>query len=261
MSKFKAKSSGKSATAKIKAAKKERQSVKMAAKSPVKKSGTKKASTSNKAGQKRKAKSKSQKVTLKASKAGITDRMIGAVKSVVDKVAEGADGVIAAIQGDIVSAIKEDHDSLRNYLSILKSTDEPMQKRRKAYEDFSALLKSHTVAEEKAVYETGMKLPGKDMHIKFAQGFVEHQLADDLMRRMESTEDSQAWSAHGNVLAEIVEHHLKEEERDLLPKVRKAATLQVNMDMLAEFLSLRGKTQDKITKDNMGALEQVQERN
>lgn len=234
--------SKRSATAKIKAGKKSRKTTVPAAKSAAPKK-----------------KAKANKVTIKAKpKLGVADRMIGAVKSVVDKVSEGADGIIAALQGDIVTAIKEDHESLRNYLSVLKNTDEPMAKRRKAYEDFSALLKSHTVAEETAVYKTGMTLPGKDMHMKFAQGFVEHQLADDLMARMEATDDPMAWSAHGNVLSEIVEHHLKEEERDLLPLVRKAADLQTNMDMLTEFLSLRGKTQEKITKDNMGALEQVQ---
>lgn len=239
----KSKSNSRSAAAKIKASKESRQTSKPAVKA--------KASSSKKSGA-------PKKVTIK-QKQGMADRMIGAVKTVVDKVAESADGLIAALQGDVITAIKEDHDSLRNYLSVLKSTDEPMQKRRKAYDDFSALLKSHTVAEENAVYKIGMTLPGQDMHIKFAQGFVEHQLADDLMARMEAADDAQVWSAHANVLAEIVEHHLKEEERDLLPKVRRAADLQTNMDMLTEFLSLRGKTQEKITPENAGALEQLRE--
>ena len=200
--------------------------------------------------------SKEKKVTIKNK--SVSDRLLGAVKSVVDKVSDTADGLVAAFEGDIVSAIKEDHDALRNFLGILKDTSESMTKRRAAYEDFSDLLKSHTVAEENAVYNTGMKLPGKEMHIKMAEGFVEHQLADDLMRRMEETEDSLAWSAHANVLSEIVEHHLKEEERDLLPEVRRAADLEVNMTMLAEFLSLRGKTQEVVKKDNAGALEQLE---
>ncbi len=255
MSNKKPKSNSKSATAKIKAAKKDRKSLKSA--KPAKKLSAK--TTASKSKKKSGAKkATAKKVTIKA-KTKIADRVIGAVKSVVDKVAEGADGLIAVIQGDVITAIKEDHDSLRNYLDTLKNTEESMQKRRKAYEDFSALLKSHTVAEENAVYKIGMTLPGKEMHIKFAEGFVEHQLADDIMKRMESTEDAMAWSAHANVLSEIVEHHLKEEERDLLPQVRRAADLQTNMDMLTEFLSLRGKTQEKVTADNAGALDQLRE--
>ncbi len=155
---------------------------------------------------------------------------------------------------DIVDAIKMDHQALRNYLDTLKDTDQPMAKRRAAYKSFSDLLKSHTIAEEQAVYTPSMKLVGKEMHIKVSEGYVEHSLAEDLMGRIEKQKNALKWSASANVLSEIVEHHLKEEERDLLPLIRKAASGEKNHGMLKKFVSLRAKTQKHKTKKSAGVL-------
>ena len=104
------------------------------------------------------------------------------------------------------------------------------------------------------MYARAADLTGREMHLKVAEGYVEHQLATDLMKRIEATKKPMAWSAHANVLAETVEHHLTEEERDLLPKIRKAADAKKDATMLKQFLLLRGKSQKKVTKKNAGVL-------
>jgi hemerythrin-like domain-containing protein len=155
---------------------------------------------------------------------------------------------------DTVSAIKADHEALRSFLGLLKDTDSDMTVRRKAYASFAALLQSHSMAEERAVYSRAAKLVGREMHLKVAEGYVEHRLADDVMKRIKSAKDANDWSAHANVLSEIVEHHLDEEERDLLPKIRKAASPQVDAAMLRMFRTLRAESQRKVTKKNAGVL-------
>lgn len=180
-----------------------------------------------------------------------------AALSVLGVVAEKV-GKVFSTTTDIVGSIKLDHDDLRNFIDQLKDTSLDMSERRRAYEQFSALLKSHTEAEEKAVYQVAIGMTGREMHIKIAEGFVEHRVADELMSRIEAARDPLEWSAHANVLAEVVEHHLKEEERDLLPLIRKTATVEQNMDMLAQYLDIRGRTQLKVTKDNEGVLHTLQ---
>jgi len=158
---------------------------------------------------------------------------------------------------DITSAIKMDHRGLRHYLKLLKDTDGKMTERRRAYASFSALLKSHSNAEEKIVYEATFKLTGREMHIKVQEGYVEHHLANDLMKRIEKTNDPMEWSAHANVLSEIIEHHLKEEERDLLPLIKKAESAKLDQKMLNQFLAFRSKTQIKVNKKNAGVLKKT----
>lgn len=175
----------------------------------------------------------------------------------LDKVVEQIKNVFDSNPKDVVSAILMDHESLRNFMGILKDTDREMSQRRRAYDQFSALLKSHTIAEEEIVYAKADELTGREMHIKIAEGYVEHHVADDLMARIEATEDAMEWSAHANVLSEIVEHHLKEEERDLLPLIREKAPVNLDMEMLVEYLDTRAKTQTKVTQKNAGVLKQL----
>ena len=206
------------------------------------------------------AKGKAKKPVKKAgaTKKALTknsgDDLVTRIKLGVETISEQIENVFASKPDDIVDALKQDHQALRNFLSLLKDTEKEMAERRRAYAAFSSLLKSHSSSEEKAVYATAMSLPGKDMHIKVAEGFVEHHVADDLMKRMERTKDAQEWSAHANVLAESVEHHLKEEERDLLPKLRKEASQEDKNAMLAKFVTLRQSSQKSIGQKNAGVL-------
>ena len=179
----------------------------------------------------------------------------GMIKFELDQLIERVENVFSSRPKDITAAIKKDHEGLRNFLDVLKDTDADMTERRRAYTQFASLLKSHTEVEEKVVYKTSLKLVGREMHIKLAEGFVEHQLADDLMARIEKTKDPLDWSAHANVLSEIVEHHLREEERDLLPLIKKTTPAKTDQAMLTQFLAMRSKTQKKITPKNAGVLE------
>lgn len=195
---------------------------------------------------------------VKTKSVGPGDGLLNGLKTVVSKMSDIADGVASVFQKDVVSALKQDHDGLRQYLSTLKDSKKPMAERRKAYAQFVPLLKSHSTAEENAVYKKAFTVANEDLKSEIAEGFVEHEVCNDIIRRMEDTSDELSWSAHANVLAEIVKHHLDEEEKELFPEIRKTASPELNMDMLTEFMSLRGETQVIITKENAGALAQLQ---
>ncbi len=177
-----------------------------------------------------------------------------ALKEGFGKIAGQVEGIFQSRPADLVSAIKMDHDGLRQFLKTLKDTNLNMAERRRAYALFSSLLKSHTIAEEKVAYETADNFTGKELHIKIAEGFVEHQVADDLMKRIEKTKDPLTWSAHANVLSEIVSHHLDEEDRDLLPLIRRKTPSDLDADLVTQYLKLRSRTQKKTTPKNKGAL-------
>jgi hemerythrin-like domain-containing protein len=200
-------------------------------------------------------KAKSKKKTAK-KKSPTLAKMI---KNKIENSILGLGDSLGLGPADIIQAIKEDHKSLREFLSILKDTDEDMEVRKRAYKAFSSLLKSHSSSEEKAVYQATNKFVGRELHVKVAEGYVEHQVANDLMKRIEAAKDPLTWSAHANVLSESVEHHLKEEERDLLPLIRNKAMPSENMEMLAKFISLRGLTQKRLTKKNSGVLKELKE--
>lgn len=172
----------------------------------------------------------------------------------VKKAAAKAQSLISETPTHIGEAIKTDHDGLREFIKILKDTDRPMTERKAAYQQFASLLVSHSEAEEKAVYLKVRALPGREIKIKTAEGFSEHWLASELMAKIRSARDPIVWSAHVNVLAEILEHHLKEEERDLLPMIHDQMDTKLNDKMLQEYLKLRAKTQKRVGDKNAGVL-------
>lgn len=156
---------------------------------------------------------------------------------------------------DLVSAIEKDHDGLRQFIDVLKDTKRDMKERRRAYELFSALLKSHSEAEEIAVYEAIENKSKLNLVLRIEEGYVEHQVASDVMARMEKAKDPKVWSAHANVLAELVEHHLDEEEKKMFPLVREQISKKIEAEAIMTYLQLRTKTQKKVTKKNAGVLE------
>ena len=156
---------------------------------------------------------------------------------------------------DLISALKSDHDGLRQFIDVLKDTKRDMKERRRAYELFSDLLKSHTEAEENAVYKSFESKSKLNLVLRIEEGFVEHQVAKDVMAHMEKAKDAKVWSAHANVLAELVAHHLDEEEEKMFPKMRQQMSKKLEADAIMTYLQLRLKTQKKVTKKNAGILE------
>jgi hemerythrin-like domain-containing protein len=153
----------------------------------------------------------------------------------------------------VVDAIKADHDDLRKFIGVLKSDRKALATKKKAYKDFSSLLKSHSSSEEKAVYAKCLRIDTlkKDGY----EGYVEHALAEKLMREIDGMRGHKAeWQAKAKVLAELVEHHMDEEERDLLPALRSHVEAEERQRMREDFVNRRIHTQRTHTEENAGVL-------
>ncbi len=105
----------------------------------------------------------------------------------------------------IVEAVKQDHEDLKRFIKILKNKDMRSSIKRKVYSDFIALLKSHS-------YALSMVLP--DHKATTLEGYIEEISCEPTNKELPK------WLAQVHVLAELVEHHVKEEESELLPEVK-----------------------------------------
>lgn len=158
---------------------------------------------------------------------------------------------------DIVQAIKDDHKDLRKFGKILKSEDSSLKEKKEAYKCFSSLLKSHSKSEEKAVYELCLKV--KDLKLETNEGYIEHHVADSLMKEISATKKEDKWCAQVKVLAEVVEHHADEEEKEFLPKISKDFDEKQQNQMSAKFIQLREKSQTNFSDENAGVLAKLHE--
>jgi len=159
-----------------------------------------------------------------------------------EQVLKGLDKVkdYLAPEETIISVIKEDHKPLKELIQIMKDGEKAPDERVKAFEDFAPLLTTHAHAEERSLYEymkTNMKLREHAF-----EGDAEHQVADQLCEEIERTSDPDQLLAKIKVLAEAVEHHIKEEENDILPDVEKA----VDKDTLKGMIEIYADAQAEI---------------
>ena len=129
-----------------------------------------------------------------------------------------SDTPVAAIsEPDAIDLLKTDHDSVKELFDRFKKAGDRRSKARIANQAITA-LKIHTAIEEEIFYPAVRQRVGKDV---MNEADEEHHVAKVLIRELEEMDGSgDHFDANFNVLAENVRHHIKEEERKMLPKAQ-----------------------------------------
>lgn len=128
----------------------------------------------------------------------------------------------------LFAMISSDHDLLRESISILTGKERETLQMQRHLERFLGFLEMHAKAEEASLYSTLLR---KDEVKKdVLEALEEHGIAEYLLRELQGSGYQEQWSdeigARAKVLAELIEHHVEEEEREFFPKVRKALSQQ-----------------------------------
>lgn len=141
------------------------------------------------------------------------------------------------VSNDIVDLILEDHKPLKQLIRILKDDEQDFSKRSEAMDEFAVALISHAKPEEDVLY-VEMK-QNKELRAEGFEGEVEHTLADQMIEEIRRTTDPDLWSAKVKVLAELVEHHIEEEEEDLLPDFKEQSDSELRARLGDQFLQAK----------------------
>lgn len=85
------------------------------------------------------------------------------------------------------------------------------------------MLTVHATVEEEVFYPAAREVLGDDADL-IDEADVEHATAKDLIAQIEgaSPDDDELYDARVKVLGEYIDHHVKEEEGEIFPKVKKA---------------------------------------
>ncbi len=104
-------------------------------------------------------------------------------------------------------------------------------RKKAAYQQFEHYLSSHAKAEEESLY-VHMKKKNSQLRVEGLEGHTEHGIADSLMGEIDAIKsDEDHWTAKVKVLAELVQHHIKEEEQEVLKKVSKDYSTSEVLDL------------------------------
>lgn len=146
---------------------------------------------------------------------------------------------------NITDLLKLDHSYLKEGIKCLKDENQDKRTKLKHAKTFLDALSKHSVAEKKSVYGPCLKI--KDLKMDILEGKVEHGIVDSktkmLIKKLTGLRTlSDELEVELKVLAEIVEHHIKEEEDDLFPKLKKDLDKTILNEMGFQFMKLRNFT-------------------
>jgi hemerythrin-like domain-containing protein len=139
----------------------------------------------------------------------------------------------------IIEMLKEDHKEVSEILDRLcETTEAAVKMREEMFDELKTALITHSKAEEKALYQT---VENEDeVHDIILESFEEHALIENLLIEMSNLDVSEeTWTAKLAVLKENVEHHVDEEESELLPKVKKMFSSDELDDLAEEFTQFK----------------------
>ena len=125
---------------------------------------------------------------------------------------------------DAIALLKADHETVSDLFADYEKTDSS-KKKKAIVAEICTELTVHTQIEEEIFYPA-IKAALKDKLV-VPEAIVEHAGVKDLIAQLEGVEPNGViFDAKVKVLSEYVEHHVKEEQNEMFPKV-KASSLDL----------------------------------
>lgn len=123
-----------------------------------------------------------------------------------------------------VDLLKKDHKAVRQLLGELAETKlRAAEKRARLFAKIDTELKAHTQIEEEIFYPAYREAAKTHADAKlYFEAEEEHGLVDIVLGDLEAGDPaSEEYSAKCKVLKDLVEHHAKEEERQMFPRAKR----------------------------------------
>lgn len=133
---------------------------------------------------------------------------------------------------DAISLLKADHEKVKALFN--KAEDASESEKLSLFKQIHEELEIHTHIEETILYPKLKEIEElKDITL---EGVEEHHQAKILMREISAlSDDSSKLSPKLKVLQEDIEHHVKEEEEEMFPKMQKVFKVKELEDLGAEL--------------------------
>jgi hemerythrin superfamily protein len=140
--------------------------------------------------------------------------------------------------GNAIELLIADHENVRRLFDEYEELvdDEADEEDRQALaEEICAMLTVHSMLEQEIIYPAAREAVDDQDQLDEAE--VEHQSIDDMVAQIQELDPSEElYDAKVKVLSELVEHHVREEEDELFPKLEAS---ELDLDELGHSLQER----------------------
>lgn len=140
---------------------------------------------------------------------------------------------------DAIDMLIEDHERVKELFKSFKELEDSQDPALIDIVSTACLeLMVHSKLEEEIFYPAVRKVATEELDKLLAEADVEHESIDLLVEKLATVQlDEEMYKANFTVVREYVEHHVKEEEDEMFPKVR--ALKNLNLDALGEKMRTR----------------------
>ena len=118
---------------------------------------------------------------------------------------------------DPVAILKRDHREVAQMLKTLEAS-KPGARRRQTVDKLTQALELHMEIEERDIYPVVQRVVGKE---EAEEAGVEHGLAREGLADLRRLVDEPGFGAAVAMLTAGIKHHVKEEETEVFPKLKK----------------------------------------
>jgi iron-sulfur cluster repair protein YtfE (RIC family) len=133
---------------------------------------------------------------------------------------------------DALQLLRRDHAEVKELFERFEKLGEdgPREEKSDIAREACAKLTVHATVEEEIFYPAAREVPDAEALLNEAE--VEHGTAKELIAKIDGMDaDDEMFDANFTVLSEYIEHHVKEEEGELFPKIQKS---DLDLDALGE---------------------------
>lgn len=157
-----------------------------------------------------------------------------ATKSVIGAIVPGTEP-----STDILDTLHAEHDEVQELLKDLTESEKAAEQTALVAKIKQALI-PHSKAEEQVVYDRVAVLKGEKPKIDSAEGYSEHALASATLKSLDTLQpNTPEFKANAKVLKELLDHHIKEEERNIWSDVKENFSDEQRKQMNGEFLAAK----------------------
>ena len=124
---------------------------------------------------------------------------------------------------DAIALLKKDHEKVRGLLSKLeRAAERNTTQAQQLLAQIDREVKIHSQIEEEIFYpafrDAAQKRDDRELYFEAKE---EHHVVDMVMPEVGEYDSEEQFAAKAKVLKDLIEHHAKEEEKQMFPKARK----------------------------------------
>ena len=160
----------------------------------------------------------------------------------------------AAEAQDAIELLKADHEEVAAMFGEFSAGGLEDDAKEELAEKICKALTVHAQIEEEIFYPAAREALDSDDEDLLDEAEVEHGSIKDLVAAIEGHEDDALFDAQVKVMGERVKHHVKEEEGEMFPKLKKT-----DMDMDAIGVQLAQRKEELMSEESEEALREKSE--